>query len=200
MPTGRPFPARNGPSLSKGVTLALLSLFALVALALPLGAAFAFDDYAPVSRLLRAGQPTQALAQADSYLATRPNDPQMRFLRAQALSDAGRPADAMAAYVEITQVYPELPEPHNNLAVLYARQNQLEAARASLEAAIRANPAYATAHENLGDIQLRLAAQSWARAREIQPGLASVPPKLAAARQLIQATSPASPAARAASR
>lgn len=153
--------------------------------------AHAVDEYAPVLQMLRNGRTADALARADQYLATRPRDPQMQFLRAQALASAGRTADAIAAYQQLTQEYPELAEPHNNLAVLHASQNQLEPARAALEAAIRNNPTYATAHENLGDILLRLAAQSWSRARQLDPALTSVGPKLAAARGLIEATPPA---------
>lgn len=153
----------------------------------------AVDDYAPLVQLLRAGRADEALARADKYLATRPRDPQMQFLRAQALAAASRTDEAVAAYLQLTQEFPELAEPHNNLAVLYASQNRLEAARAALEAAIRNNPTYATAHENLGDVLLRLAVQSWSRARELDAGLSSVPPKLAAARGLIDATTTARP-------
>ena len=156
----------------------------------PVGIAHAADDYAPIAQLLRAGRADEALAKADQYLVNRPRDPQMQFLRAQALSAAGRNVDAIAAYTQLTQEYPELPEPHNNLAVLYASQNQLEPARAALEAALRALPTYATAYENLGDIQLRLAVQSWTRARQLDPALTTVAPKLAAARSLIDLPTP----------
>jgi tetratricopeptide (TPR) repeat protein len=159
-------------------------------LLVPWQPAHALDEYAPVLQMLRNGRTADALARADLYLATRPHDPQMQFLRAQALANAGRTADAIAAYQQLTQQYPELAEPHNNLAVLYASQDQLEPARAALEAAIRNNPTYATAHENLGDILLRLAAQSWSRARQLEPGLTSVVPKLAGARALTDATPP----------
>ena len=191
MPTGRRLPHHTAHRTAR--PLAARAASALLALALPFGAAMAADDYAPVSQMLRAGRAAQALAQADRYLATRPNDPQMRFLRAQALHDTGRIDEAMATYLRLTQEHPELPEPHNNLAVLLAGRHQLEAARAALEAALRANPSYATAHENLGDIQLRLALQSWARARELDPGLSTVAPKLAAARALLQAPASAAP-------
>ena len=186
MPTGRHLHA------------AALSRHALKAVAFSLALGFwvhwqpahAVDDYAPVLQMLRNGRTADALDRADRYLAARPRDPQMQFLRAQALANGGRTADAITAYQQLTQEYPELAEPHNNLAVLYASQNQLESARAALEAAIRNNPTYATAHENLGDILLRLAAQSWNRARQLDPALTSVGPKLAAARGLIEATPP----------
>ncbi|MEY2619321.1 MAG: hypothetical protein RL522_2323 [Pseudomonadota bacterium] len=150
------------------------------------------NDYTPIAQMLRAGRVAEALARSEQLLATRPRDPQLQFLRAQALAGSDRASEAIEAYLQITREYPELPEPHNNLAVLYASQNQLEAARAALEAALRANPTYATAHENLGDIQLRLAVQSWSRARQLEPGLVTVGPKLATARSLIDAAAPAS--------
>ena len=184
MPTGRlpHAPARTRHAL---IAWALATCTACAVVLAPAGNAYAADDYTPVAQLLRAGRADEALAKADQYLVNRPRDPQMQFLRAQALSDAARAADAIAAYTQLTQEYPELPEPHNNLAVLYANQNQLEPARAALEAALRALPTYATAHENLGDIQLRLAMQSWSRARQLDPSLTTVAPKLAAARSLI---------------
>ncbi len=167
------------PALALALFLGLLS---------PWQTAIAADDYAPIAQSLRAGRADEALGKAEQYLASRPRDPQMQFLRAQALAQLGRTADATAAYLQLTQEFPELPEPHNNLAVLYASQNQIEAARTALEAALRTNPTYAVAHENLGDIQLRLAMQSWARARELDPSLATVAPKLAAARALADST------------
>lgn len=180
---GRTVPARLRHLVA---TLALLAC----------GTAFA-DDYADVGTMLRAGQAAQALARADQYLATKPRDPQMRFLRAMALTSAGRTADAIAAYTALNEEYPELPEPYNNLAVLHASQGHLDKARAALEAAVRANPSYAVAHENLGDIHLRLAEQSWARALQLDGQLAAgIRPKLTLARQLAEAGKPvARPAA-----
>ncbi len=154
------------------------------------------NDYAPIAQMLRAGRPAEALVRTEQLLATRPRDPQLQFLRSQALADAGRTEEAIDAYQQLTREYPELAEPYNNLAVLHAARNELESARAAPEAALRANPTYATAHENLGDVLLRMAVQSWSRARQHDPALASVAPKLAAARSLIEVTT-VSPRARA---
>ena len=106
------------------------------------------DDYADVNLLVRAGKLAEALTKADQYLAGKPRDPQMRFIKGVIQTEAGKPADAIATFTQITQDYPELPEPYNNLAVLYAGQSQFDKARAALEMAIRTNPSYATAHEN----------------------------------------------------
>ena len=143
------------------------------------------DDYADVNQLIRAGKLSEALGKADSYLATKPTDPQMRFLKGVIQSQSADTAPAIATFVQITQDYPELPEPYNNLAVLYAGQSQFGKARESLEMAIRLNPSYAVAHENLGDIQARLASQSYSRAQQLDAGNAALAPKMALIGQLL---------------
>ena len=147
-------------------------------------AAFA-DDYAPVNALLRSGQFSAAMDKADQYLAKNPRDPQMQFLRALIQQDAGRQADAIVSYTKLIEAYPELPEPYNNVAVLYAAQGQYEKARASLEMATRTSRSYATAYENLGDVYARLASQSYSQAQQLEPGNTTIAPKLTLIRQLI---------------
>ena len=146
------------------------------------------DDYAEITQLLRTGKPAEALAKAEQRLAAAPRDPQLRFLRGVAQADAGKPAEAIATFTKLTEEYPELPEPYNNLAVLYANQNQLDKARTALEMAIRTNPSYATAHENLGDIYAKLASQAYNKALQLDAANAnSVKPKLALIRELFSA-------------
>ena len=143
------------------------------------------DEYADVNQLLKAGKHAEAIAKADQYLVGKPRDPQMRFLKGVVQADAGRTADAIATYTQLTQDYPELPEPYNNLAVLHAAQSEFDKARVALEGAVRANPSYATAHENLGDVYARLAGQSYAKAQQLDKANATVPPKLTLVRQLL---------------
>ena len=145
------------------------------------------DDYADVSRLMRAGQYAEATAKSDQYLAGKPKDPQMRFLRGVIQTETGKTNDAIATFTQITQDYPELPEPYNNMAVLYAGQSQFDKARAALEMAIRTNPSYATAHENLGDVYAKLASQAYSKALQLDGGNAGVQPKLALIRTLFSA-------------
>lgn len=165
----------------------LLRLVALTAL-IGSGLAHAADDYADITQLLKAGKAGEALAKADQRLAANPRDPQLRFLRGVAQSDSGKPAEAIATFTKLTEEYPELPEPYNNLAVLYANQNQLDKARTALEMAIRTNPSYATAHENLGDIYAKLASQAYNKALQLDATNAnSVKPKLALIRELFSA-------------
>jgi Flp pilus assembly protein TadD len=143
------------------------------------------DEYGDVTQLMRSGKPAEALARADRHIAAKPRDPQMRFLKGVILSETGRTADAIETFNELTQEYPELPEPYNNLAVLYAGRGEYDKARAALELAIRTHPGYATAHENLGDVYAQLASQAYARAQQLDARNTSVRPKLALIRQLL---------------
>jgi tetratricopeptide (TPR) repeat protein len=151
--------------------------------ALATGMAWA-DDAADVGQLMRAGKTAEAMARVDQALAAKPRDPQMRFLKGVLLTETGKPSEAINVFVKLTEEYPELPEPYNNLAVLYAAQNQYDKARASLEMAIRTNPSYATAHENLGDVYARLASQAYSKALQLDASNTAVQPKLALIREL----------------
>ncbi len=142
------------------------------------------DDYTKVTKLVSAKQLAEALVKAESYLEGKPKDPQMRFIKGVILSDMGKSADAISLFVTLTQDYPELPEPYNNLAVLYAANNQFEQARSALEMAIRTNPSYATAHENLGDVYIKLASQSYSKALQLEPNKTTIQPKLALIRTM----------------
>lgn len=154
------------------------------------------DDLREVTRLHHAGQSTAALERADRYLAANPKDAQMRFLKSVVLADSARPGEAQALLEQLVQDYPELAEPHNNLAALHAAAGDYAKARAELEETLRLNPAYAPAHENLGDVQVMLAGQSYARALQIEPASATLPKKLAMVRQLNRpATARAPPSA-----
>ena len=166
----------------------LLRLLALTALVGTGAAQAQANDYAEITQLLKAGKAAEALTKADQRLSATPRDPQLRFLKGVAQADSGKPADAVATFTKLTEDYPELPEPYNNLAVLYANQNQLDKARTALEMAIHTNPSYATAHENLGDIYAKLASQAYNKALQLDAANAtSVKPKLALIRELFSA-------------
>lgn len=138
-----------------------------------------------VQRLASAGKPRDALTLADSALAKNPRNVQLRFIRAVLLTDLKNTAEARTAFERLTEEFPELPEPYNNLAVLYAADGQLESAKKLLETALLAAPNYATAYENLGDIYLQMAADAYQRAAKLEPGNRQASGKLALSRELI---------------
>jgi hypothetical protein len=157
------------------------------------------DEYADVDKLFGAGQLAEAVQKADLYLASNPRDARMRFIKGLVLAEQGRTNDAVAVFVKLTEDFPDLPEPHNNLAVIYSKQGQYDQARRALEAAIRTNPSYATAYENLGDVYAKLASQAYAKSLQMDgTNNAKVTPKLAMIRELFtpQGTALASAGAR----
>ena len=141
------------------------------------------DEYSEVAQMTRDGKFVEALNKADAYLAGKPRDPQMRFLKGVAQKDAGKSTEAIATFTKLTEDFPELPEPYNNLAVLYANQNQFDKAKSALEQALKTNPGYAIAYENLGDVYARLSSQAYNKALQIEGTNPAITPKLALARQ-----------------
>ena len=127
----------------------------------------------------------EAIAALDKLSAERPREPQARFLKGVALTDSGRTDEAIAVFQAVLGDYPELPEPHNNLAVLYAKKGDYELARTELEAAIAAAPDYAIAYENLGDVHARLAAVNYEKAIARDPRNRTAPAKLKLAREVL---------------
>ena len=160
-------------------------LLALVAAGLTFQASAAADPLQEIGRLAKQGQQAQALEQVDKYLAGKPKDAQGRFLKGLILTELNRPNEAIAIFQKLSEDYPELPEPYNNLAVVYAQLKQYDKARQALEMAIRTHPAYATAHENLGDIYARLASQAYDKALQLDSSNTSAQTKLSMIRDLM---------------
>ena len=142
-----------------------------------------------VQRLMKQNQLPQALEKVDQYISGKPKDAQGRFLRGLILTDLGRPAEAIAVFTKLTEDFPELPEPYNNLAVLYAQQKQYDKARGALEMAIRTHPSYSIAHENLGDVYAKLASQAYDKALQLDSSNATTQTKLSMIKELISTSS-----------
>lgn len=158
----------------------------LIALAIGLASPLAqADNLADIQKLMKNGQYPQALEKTDAYIASKPRDAQGRFMKGLILTEMNRPVDAIAVFTKLTEDYPELPEPYNNLAVLYAQQKQYDKARTALEMAIRTHPAYAIAYENLGDVYAKLASQAYDKALQLDNSNAATQNKLALIRDLI---------------
>jgi len=142
--------------------LLVAALFAISGISFAAG-----DDLKEINRLYQQGQTSQALEQVNAYLASKPEDAQARFIKGVILTDQKKTEEAIKVFTELTEEYPELPEPYNNLAVLYASLGQYERAKIALELAIRTHPSYATAHENLGDIYAQLASRAYDKALQL---------------------------------
>ncbi len=142
------------------------------------------DELTDIDRLIKSSQYPAALSKADAFLSGKPRDPQVRFIKGVILTEMNRQQDAIVVFTRLSEDYPNLPEPFNNLAVLYAAQGQYDKARSALDKAIRTNPSYATAYENLGDVHARLASIAYDKALQLDSGNTSAKSKLTLVRHL----------------
>ncbi|MEN3111652.1 tetratricopeptide repeat protein [Uliginosibacterium paludis] len=163
--------------------ICVAALLALSSIVLP-AASHAQTALSDAQTLLAQGQRTQALEKVERAIAANPKDRQARFLKGVILAELNKLDDAAAVFLKLTEEAPELPEPYNNLAVIYAQQQQFDKAKAALEMAIRTHPSYAVAHENLGDLYARMARQAYDRALQIDSKNTNAQAKLNLLREL----------------
>jgi tetratricopeptide (TPR) repeat protein len=161
-----------------------LSRFAALCAFLSVSAAALADDIQDANKLFKQGLYAQAMEKVNTVLAGKPKDAQARFLKGNIQFEQGNTPEAIATFTALTEDYPDLPEPYNNLAVIYANQGQYEKAKSALEMAIRTHPTYATAHENLGDIYAKMASQAYDRALQLEKSNTGTQTKLALIREL----------------
>lgn len=142
------------------------------------------DDFKEGSKLYQQGKLDQAMAKVTAGLQQQPKDAQGRFLKGLIQTEQKKTTDAIQTFTGLTEDFPELPEPYNNLAVLYAGQGNYEKAKAALELAIHTHPAYATAHENLGDIYAQLARRAYDKALLLDKSNTTALSKLALVKEM----------------
>lgn len=143
------------------------------------------DDAGDVATLMRAGRLADAQALAENRLAQQPKDARLRLLRGMILAQQNKPVEAISAFRKMTEDFPDLPEPYNNLGVLLANAGEVDKARAAFELAIHLRPSYVAAQENLGDLHARLARRAYDKAAELDPTNAGVHVKSASLRSIV---------------
>jgi tetratricopeptide (TPR) repeat protein len=142
------------------------------------------DELQDINALLKQGQHAKALERVNQYLAQKPGDANARFTKGLILAEQNKTKEAIEVFSTLSRDYPELPEPYNNLAVLYASQGQYEKAREQLEKSIRTHPSYATAYENLGGVYTKLASQAYDKALQFDSSNSAAKNKLSLIRDL----------------
>lgn len=158
--------AKRVDTSSKFKTLGLASIICLTSSIFTLNS---FADINVARTYMQQGNPDAALLELDGDIAANPADPEARFLKGVALQAMGRTNAAIEMYSGLVHDFPELPEPHNNLAVLFADKKQFDKAENSLRAAIKTNESYSTAYENLGDIYAQRASIAYTDALNRDP-------------------------------
>jgi len=149
------------------------------------------DALREAGQLIKLGEYDRALTEVEAYLKEHPKDARGRFLKGLILAEQKKTDAAIAVFTALTQDYPELPEPYNNLAVLYANRGEYNKARSALEMAIRTHPSYATAHENLGDVYAKMASQAYGKALQLDSGNVAAQTKLNLIRELFSSAATA---------
>ena len=86
------------------------------------------------------------------------------FARAKTLAEQGETAQAVAAYQALIEDYPQSYQLYVNLAALQVQLQQLEQARATLNAGIQSQTAAATLYKALQNVHGELAARAYRRA------------------------------------
>lgn len=177
----------------------LVALAFSAAASLPTAWAGPLEDRAEAANLYRAGKFDAASAKINGFLVAQPKDPQGRFIKGLILTEQKKVPEAIQVFTSLTEDFPELPEPYNNLAVLYASLGNYDKAKAALELAIHTHPSYATAHENLGDIYAQLARRAYDKALQLDKNNAAALAKLSMVKDLFSAGAPKPPLASTAS-
>ncbi len=119
---------------------------------------------ANITRLIKDKKWDEALKVIDVESKKSPRNIQILFVRTRILIEQGQLESARQALLTFIDKYPEIPEPYNNLAVLYARAGKLDMARDNLEMCIKLSPNYAIGLQNLGDIYTLIAASYYDQA------------------------------------
>jgi len=176
--------------LMRRMTLVL----ALVLSAMIAAPAARADGFQEAQQLYKQGKRSESLARIESHLEQNPRDGRARFLKGVILTEQSRTQEAIEVFTALTQDFPELPEPYNNLAVLHASRGDYDEARRALEMAVRTHPNYATAHENLGDIYAALASEAYGKALQLDKSNKTARGKLDLIREILPASAPSAAA------
>ncbi len=168
-------------ALSKTIISIFLSLF------LCISNAYSKDSYGDIQLLINQGEYKEALKLTENQLAADNSDIKLQFMKGLVLTRLDRYRDAEKVFIQLTIDNPELPEPFNNLAVVYAAQGKYTEAEEALKNAINTHPSYATAHENLGDIYAKMASRAYNQALELDTSNKAAREKLSLVNELISA-------------
>jgi tetratricopeptide (TPR) repeat protein len=114
--------------------------------------------------LIEQSQFADAARSGEKMLLQNPQDTQARFLTAYAYQMSGKPDQAILLYEAVIRDNPTLPEPRNNLAMIYLDRGDYDRASQLLVEAINTQSSYATAYANLSLVYKGIASDAYRRA------------------------------------
>lgn len=145
---------------------------------------YSFADISKLNKLIEEKKYSEAKRIVNELLNSDKENPQLLFIDGVLLSELGEIDNAINVFISLTKSHPALPEPYNNLAVLYAQNGNFDLARTALEKSIKTHPSYATAHINLGDLYTRMASESYNQALQIDKSNKNAKTKLSLIKKL----------------
>ena len=139
-----------------------------------------WSGYAQAQSMAENGNPRGALKQLETRLSTRPDDSRAAYLKGLVLMQLGRSEEAERWYKMMQANFPDLPQPGNALAVIYAGRGDLPAAEAALRALLEKHPDHTSARVNLARLYVQMAQAEYEKALKDTPDNAMIARKLEA--------------------
>ena len=146
---------------------------------------FAQISYEDIQILIEKDKYKEALNLTEDHLSRNKTDVKFQFLKGLILAHLNRYTDAEKVFHKIAEENPALPEPLNNLAVIYAVQGKYIEAEDMLKKALDTNSNYATTYNNLGDIYAKAASRAYNKALGLGVSKATNQEKLLLLNELI---------------
>ena len=105
-----------------------------------------------------------AASTGEQLLQQNPRHSQARFLTAYAYQMSAQTEQAIRLYQGLIEDNPQLPEPRNNLAMIYLAQGDYDRASQLLVEALNTHSSYAIAYDNLSQVYKGIASEAYRRA------------------------------------
>nr|ADI22164.1 FOG: TPR repeat [uncultured gamma proteobacterium HF0200_24F15] len=115
-----------------------------------------------------------ALSLLEDLKPVRPCDPNLLFLEARVYEIVGEVDRAIALYKVIIKLFPQLPEPYNNLAAVYATRGEIDKAESLLLMGLETHNAYHQLQRNLSMVYIARAADAYKKALSIEDSNESI--------------------------
>ncbi len=128
------------------------------------GIVLSADSLANLQLLVDRNDYASAVKTGERMLGQQPQQFGIMFLTAYAYQMNAQQDKAVELYERMIHENPDLPEPRNNLAMIYLARGDYDYASQLLVEAINTHPSYATAYQNLNLIYKSIASEAYRRA------------------------------------
>jgi tetratricopeptide (TPR) repeat protein len=128
------------------------------------GTALAVASVPQMQQLITQKRFVDAASTGEQLLQQNPRHSQARFLTAYAYQMSAQTEQAIRLYQGLIEDNPQLPEPRNNLAMIYLAQGDYDRASQLLVEALNTHSSYAIAYDNLSQVYKGIASEAYRRA------------------------------------